>query len=170
MKTKRYRGLLRLGAALLVVMLTLAMGQLALAVHNLGVFELDRNAIDESMDRCDVVDLADRPISRLSGGERQRALIARALAQRQSGGGDDRGERRGDSLCRAGLGRLEGLGGVLVPNYATQQGGAIRYQTIAADVQLAPLDVGLDAAVLRPPPLGNVEFRQNLHTGENGPQ
>jgi iron complex transport system ATP-binding protein len=42
----------------------------------------DREAIDEAMHRCDVIDLADRPISKLSGGERQRALIARALAQR----------------------------------------------------------------------------------------
>ncbi len=42
----------------------------------------DRAAISEALARCDVAELADRPISRLSGGERQRALIARALAQR----------------------------------------------------------------------------------------
>ncbi|NIN73116.1 MAG: ATP-binding cassette domain-containing protein [Gemmatimonadetes bacterium] len=42
----------------------------------------DREAIDQAMERCDVIELAERPISRLSGGERQRALIARALAQR----------------------------------------------------------------------------------------
>ena len=42
---------------------------------------LDSAAIDSAMRKCDVVDLADRPISRLSGGERQRARIARALAQ-----------------------------------------------------------------------------------------
>jgi iron complex transport system ATP-binding protein len=42
----------------------------------------DRAAIEEAMQRCDVIELAERPISRLSGGERQRALIARALAQR----------------------------------------------------------------------------------------
>ncbi len=42
----------------------------------------DRDAIDDAMERCDVGELADRPLSRLSGGERQRALIARALAQR----------------------------------------------------------------------------------------
>ena len=41
----------------------------------------DREAIQGAMQRCDVIELADRPISRLSGGERQRALIARALAQ-----------------------------------------------------------------------------------------
>lgn len=42
----------------------------------------DREAVEEAMRRCDVMEFADRPISRLSGGERQRALIARALAQR----------------------------------------------------------------------------------------
>jgi iron complex transport system ATP-binding protein len=42
---------------------------------------LDSAAIEAAMQKCDVVDLADRPISRLSGGERQRARIARALAQ-----------------------------------------------------------------------------------------
>ncbi len=42
----------------------------------------DREAIDEALRRCDVIDFAERPISKLSGGERQRALVARALAQR----------------------------------------------------------------------------------------
>lgn len=41
----------------------------------------DERAIDEALERCDVTELADRPLSRLSGGERQRALVARALAQ-----------------------------------------------------------------------------------------
>lgn len=41
----------------------------------------DRQAIDVAMERCDVRELAIRPVSTLSGGERQRALIARALAQ-----------------------------------------------------------------------------------------
>ncbi len=42
---------------------------------------LDHAAVDEALKRCDIVELADRPLSRLSGGERQRALVARALAQ-----------------------------------------------------------------------------------------
>jgi iron complex transport system ATP-binding protein len=42
----------------------------------------DREAIEEALERCDVVEFAERPISKLSGGERQRVLIARALAQR----------------------------------------------------------------------------------------
>ncbi len=42
----------------------------------------DRAAVESAMERCDVTEVADRPISKLSGGERQRVLIARALAQR----------------------------------------------------------------------------------------
>jgi iron complex transport system ATP-binding protein len=42
----------------------------------------DRRAIDDALERCDLGDLADRPVGTLSGGERQRARIARALAQR----------------------------------------------------------------------------------------
>lgn len=41
----------------------------------------DRAAIAAALARCDVADLAARPVSTLSGGERQRARIARALAQ-----------------------------------------------------------------------------------------
>lgn len=41
----------------------------------------DRHAIVEALSRCDMLSLADRPVSTLSGGERQRARVARALAQ-----------------------------------------------------------------------------------------
>ncbi|MEE8549839.1 MAG: ABC transporter ATP-binding protein [Gemmatimonadota bacterium] len=42
----------------------------------------DREALSEALERCDVLDMVDRPFPTLSGGERQRARIARALAQR----------------------------------------------------------------------------------------
>jgi len=42
----------------------------------------DREAVDEAMARCDILDMASRPMDSLSGGERQRARLARALAQR----------------------------------------------------------------------------------------
>ncbi len=41
----------------------------------------DRSAVGSALARCDVVDLAARPMGTLSGGERQRARLARALAQ-----------------------------------------------------------------------------------------
>jgi iron complex transport system ATP-binding protein len=41
----------------------------------------DRAAIERSMERCDVLQFADRPLGTLSGGERQRVRLARALAQ-----------------------------------------------------------------------------------------
>jgi iron complex transport system ATP-binding protein len=42
---------------------------------------VDRRAVRDAMERCDVADLEHRSTSALSGGERQRVLIARALAQ-----------------------------------------------------------------------------------------
>ena len=41
----------------------------------------DRLAIDQALKRCEIVELAERPLNTLSGGERQRARVARALAQ-----------------------------------------------------------------------------------------
>ena len=41
----------------------------------------DVHAIERALARCDVLDLAERPLATLSGGERQRARVARALAQ-----------------------------------------------------------------------------------------
>lgn len=41
----------------------------------------DRAAVEASLQRCDIVELADRPIDSLSGGEWKRVRVARALAQ-----------------------------------------------------------------------------------------
>jgi iron complex transport system ATP-binding protein len=43
--------------------------------------ETDADAVERAMERTDVVEFADRPITAVSGGERQRVLLARALAQ-----------------------------------------------------------------------------------------
>jgi iron complex transport system ATP-binding protein len=40
----------------------------------------DDHGIDALIKRCDLVELADRPVNRLSGGERMRVLLGRALA------------------------------------------------------------------------------------------
>jgi iron complex transport system ATP-binding protein len=56
------------------------MGRLSRSVGLLDSDE-DRAIVDRCLDRCDALDLADRPIGELSGGERQRVLIARAFAQ-----------------------------------------------------------------------------------------
>lgn len=42
---------------------------------------VDRDAVDEALDRVELTDLADRQIGRLSGGQRKRAFVARGLAQ-----------------------------------------------------------------------------------------
>ena len=41
----------------------------------------DRDAVRAALDRTDVGDLADRPLTALSGGQLQRVLVARAIAQ-----------------------------------------------------------------------------------------
>jgi iron complex transport system ATP-binding protein len=41
----------------------------------------DYEIVEKSLERADILHLADRPILSLSGGERQRTLVARALAQ-----------------------------------------------------------------------------------------
>jgi iron complex transport system ATP-binding protein len=47
--------------------------------------EHDKRAVEESLRRCDVLDLARRDILTLSGGELQRVRIARALSQEPNG-------------------------------------------------------------------------------------
>lgn len=43
--------------------------------------EHDRAAVLAALERCDIVDLSDRPVDSLSGGEWKRVRVARALAQ-----------------------------------------------------------------------------------------
>lgn len=46
-----------------------------------GFGPADRKAVDRAMERVNVTELADRPVTAVSGGERSRVLLARALAQ-----------------------------------------------------------------------------------------
>jgi iron complex transport system ATP-binding protein len=57
-----------------------AMGRYPYENRWAGTTEKDRAAIEESMRRTDVLDLADRYANHLSGGELQRVLLARCLA------------------------------------------------------------------------------------------
>ncbi len=43
--------------------------------------DLDRTAVRSALERCDIADLAERPVDSLSGGEWKRVRVARALAQ-----------------------------------------------------------------------------------------
>jgi iron complex transport system ATP-binding protein len=45
---------------------------------------VDRAAVAAALERCDIVELADRPVDSLSGGEWKRTRVARALAQEPS--------------------------------------------------------------------------------------
>ncbi len=49
--------------------------------HFAGPTREDHAAIDRTLHRCALTDLADRPIGQLSGGQRQRAWVGMALAQ-----------------------------------------------------------------------------------------
>jgi iron complex transport system ATP-binding protein len=42
----------------------------------------DERAVEHALERCELLDIRDRPVVELSGGERRRVTIARALAQR----------------------------------------------------------------------------------------
>lgn len=46
-----------------------------------GLTEVDHAAVEEAMDRTEIAEFADRPVTEVSGGERSRVLLARALAQ-----------------------------------------------------------------------------------------
>lgn len=64
----------------LTVRALVSLGRLPYAHRFARISPQDAAAIERAMTACDVVDLADRPVTALSGGERARALLARALA------------------------------------------------------------------------------------------
>lgn len=49
-----------------------------------GITTQDAAVVDEALEACGVLDLADRQVSQLSGGQRQRVMIARGLAQQST--------------------------------------------------------------------------------------
>jgi zinc transport system ATP-binding protein len=55
-------------------------GRLPRARWFLPLRRVDRQAVDDAMERVRITELADRPVAELSGGQQRRVLIARALA------------------------------------------------------------------------------------------
>ncbi|MFO7832045.1 MAG: ABC transporter ATP-binding protein [Desulfuromonadaceae bacterium] len=59
---------------------TVMQGRFGTRKHQLFYSRTDRLKTAEAMERTDILDLQDQPMTALSGGQRQRVLIARALA------------------------------------------------------------------------------------------
>jgi len=59
---------------------TVMQGRFGTRTHQLFYTRTDRLKTAEAMERTDILDLQDQPMTALSGGQRQRVLIARALA------------------------------------------------------------------------------------------
>jgi len=59
---------------------TVMQGRFGTRAHQLFYTRADRLKTAEAMERTDILDLQDQPMTALSGGQRQRVLIARALA------------------------------------------------------------------------------------------
>ena len=59
---------------------TVMQGRFGTRTHQLFYTRTDQLKTTEAMERTDILDLQDQPMTALSGGQRQRVLIARALA------------------------------------------------------------------------------------------
>jgi iron complex transport system ATP-binding protein len=133
----------------------------------------DAAAIRAALERCDVLDLAERDLATLSGGERQRVRIARALAQEPDALGLDEPTASLDGRHEMAIFRLlrtlaaEGRTIVLV-THSLNLSGRFADRILLLDAG-RPAAQGAPAEVLRAPIITRVYRWPVLVAGHAGP-